>query len=308
MSFIVVTPTGDTVDSSYVAPEVVDQSYLVTLEGSDGSTWDLNAGKVQLLAGAKLFNTGDITHWWRSSPKIAGARYVGSKTPMKTLSLPVATTGVDWADWRDVDTAFFRALAPEEEATLVVTAPDAVTRSMRIRLASDGDVEDDFDPLIHHRKEYILEVVAASPFWEGDPIVKSFEVGDPVPWLEPSGYIYLNPPTTTAEATMPNPGDVEAWWEADIVAPFDSFKVGVGDAVVSTTANFAAGSSVQVLSDPRRRIVLDDAGNRINPLMDNVAFDPVPPGREVPMTLAVTGNGPDTDVTVTLIPLYRRPI
>jgi hypothetical protein len=313
MTFIVVSPSGDTTavdEGSPAAQQVIQMSYLVTLTGADGTVWDLNSGPVQLNAGARLFNMGAVTHWSRRSPAIDGARRTGMRTDEKELLLPISTTGTDWNDWRATDTAFFRSIAPENEALLTVIAPDAVTKSMRVRLSTDGDDPDDFDPLLLSRKSYPnLEMTAFNPFWEGDPVEVSFQVNDPVPWLEPPGPpIYLNPPGLNDNATISNPGDVIAWPDFIIAGQNTGFTVGVGDGVVSSSAVFGTGSVITVMSHPTKRMVVDEDGNRINALMDKRSFAAIPPGAEVPMRLAVTGYGPDTEVTVRLVPLYRRPL
>lgn len=306
---IVLTPAGDVLPPFVGTPQQIQESYLVTLTGVDGSVWNLNSGPVGLTAGAKLFNSPAVTHRWRKSPNIPGARWGGKQTEPREILLPVTIRGSDWREYRDNDRAFFAALDDEGFVTITVTSPDGESRSLLAKFTGDSDPTDDFDPLLMGWKQYDLEFTAGEPYWRGDKITLPISVQAPVPWLVPPGPpLYINPPNTTTGATLDNPGDVESFVVYTITGPYTGFTAGIGDSLTKTTTAAGAGAITTVDTRPNRRIVTDAAGNRINDQMDRIAFAAIPPGASVPVTLAVTGVGADTGLSVDLEPLYKRPM
>lgn len=307
---IILRSDGVTVDVPQPTQQQIQQSYLVEIIGVDGRVWDLNNGPAYLTSGVKLFGTPQVTKYRKKSPFIDGSRLAGQTTEARTLSLPIDIRGDDWASWRDNDSEFFASAAPHEgQVTIRVTSPDAVWKALDVTFEDDGDVEDDFDPLLMSRKLYALEYAADQPWWYGETVTTTVEVADPVPWLNPPGPpLLFSPPTISDSATITNPGDLPAWWTIQITAPTATFAVGVGDSLVSSTVPFAAGRTITVDSSPRKRLISDENGGRINDLMDTVAFAPIPPGVDVPLNLNVTGYGADTRLDTTLVPLYRRPL
>lgn len=304
---IVVSHSGTTVDvpDGDVTSSLLETSFLVTLTGTDGSVWDLNRGPVALLPGVKLFGTPVVDHWWKTSPLVDGSRWLGYRTEQREVTLPVATEGRSWSDWRDLDRDFFTALDPAGEVTLTVTSPDSVSRSLDCRFVSDGDIEDDADPLLFGRKAYVLDLIAAQPFWRGRVVTRSFDVVDPVPFLDPPGPpIFLNSPSVSGATHIQNPGDVPAWPTWIVNGPYTGFTLGVGDSLISSTTPYAGQLTID--SSPRKRTIVDDTGANRYASMDEVSFAPVPPGTDVPVTIKVFGAGPGTHVNVVLTPLYRR--
>ncbi|HEX8489310.1 MAG TPA: hypothetical protein VF642_12250 [Propionibacteriaceae bacterium] len=317
---IVVTAQGTTVEvpTDPVAPGVpgtpnagqalVRMSYLVTLTDTDGTVWDLNNGPVTLLAGAKLFGTPPVTQQRKQSPTIAGTRRTGVRIEERPLLLPVSVKGYgDWEAYRATDVAFFNGLDPDRPVVVTVTSPDAIARSLPCYFESDGDVEDEYDPLLFARKKYVLGLIAPDPYWRGDPVVKTLVATDTSLPLFPGPPFDIITGESLAEASISNLGDVPAWPRYTITGPVTAFTVGVGDAVVSSTAPVAAGDQVVIDSAPRARTVLSGGGARLYEQMDRVQFRPVPRGTDVPITVSVEGAGSSTQVMVELTPLFRRP-
>jgi len=306
---IIVQPDGLVVDTDVTPTKGLDAqpTYTVTITSTDGTTWDLNAGPVTLQPGVKLFDIPAVTHWLKSSPGIAGARWTGVQIEEQSFTLPVCTRGVDWQSWRDVDKAFFAGLAPTGQVTVAVTSPDAQTKSIGCHLVTVGDGNDDLDPLLAAYRDYQLGLVAPNPFWQGDVVTETVTFADTLP-------LFLGPPfkinssQQTVNTTIANPGDVPAWPRFTIGGAATSWTVGVGDSVVSSSVPPVVGGHFYIDSAPGVRTIVDDAGGRRYADMDQIAFAPIPPGTEVPIVATMSGYGADSFILVELTPQYWRPL
>lgn len=314
---IIVSDQGTTTEVLTPTSQQIQASYLVTLIGADGTEWNLNDGPVQLRPGVKLFGTPPITNWTRSAPRVPGSRWTGLHVEEKDVVLPVMLLGDDWADYRASDQAFFRALEPGGEITLVVTSPDAVSRTLTCYFVSDGDAEDDIDPLVFARKAYSLAFIAPTPFWAGPVVSTSVTFSDPIPFPLPNPLpagvpfgtvLWLNQAGSSARTTINNPGDVPAWTRSTVVGPATSFSVGVGSSLVTATGLPIAGDVIEIDSAPGKKSIVDGDGVRQYAAMDTVQFAPVPRGEDVPIVATMRGIGDESRIDVELTPLYWRPL
>jgi hypothetical protein len=290
-------------------PPLAEASFLVTLTGGDGRTWDLNNGPVVLLAGVQqlLGGTAPITHWWKQAPMVDGARRSGMRTERQDLPLPVKTVGASWQAWRSIDSDFFESISPDNgELVITIIAPDRQSRSLRAWYVDNGDVEDVLDPLMRRRKSYVLEL-SAEPFWEG-AVVRPlpFKVGAEAPFF-PGPPFHIAESTSTQKATVTNPGNLPVWPRYTITGPATSWTVGIGTSVISSIVPLGSGDKVLIDSEPGQRTILNQAGDRVFKNMTDADFAPIPPGVNVPLVATINGYSTASSVAVEFTPLYRRP-
>lgn len=302
------TGTGGGIGGGEVSnptPAQVEASYLVTLTDTNGKTWDLNNGPVTLLAGVNLFAMPPLTHWTKVSPAVAGSRWKGLHVDERQLILPIRTAGKEWDNWRDIDQEFFSGLDPFQEATITVTSPDAVSKTLTFRFQTEGDGTDDIDPLLAKRRRYSFGMMVNDPFWHGSAVKKPITFSDPLPTF-PGPPFLIAKASDSRNTTISNPGDVDAWLRYTVVGPAISWQVGVGDSLVSSSSVPIGSGSIFVDSQPGVRTIVDDAGARQYKSMDTVKFAPVPPGVDVPIVATMTGATAGSRILVELTPSYWR--
>lgn len=279
-------------------------AFRFTLTGGDGSTWDLNEGPVGLLPAPVGLGMAPVTHRWRESPAFDGARWGGSRTTSRPVTLPVEVEAADWQTWRDTDAALFRALHPSRECLLTATSPDAVSRTLALRFVAGGEMEDD-DPLLYGRAVYALEFIAPSPFWMGESVAYEFGAAT-------SGSFFPGPPfTLTKSATLDrarvtNPGDEPVWPTYEIIGPATTWSVGVGSSLIASSTAVRAGQTITVNSEPSQLTVTDNTGADLYTTLVRDTFAPIPAGANVSLNLNITGFGPTSSVRVSFTPLHRR--
>lgn len=319
---ILLTAAGDTVEvpdqptdpdhPNHIARRQI--SYLVTMTGADGREWNLNSGPVQLLAGVKgLWGMAPIDPWTSTSPYVAGSRWAGEHTDELPMTLPVRTMGKDWEDWRATDRAFFRSL--RAGATLTVTAPDGIAYSIGIRYLTDGEPEDDIDPLILTKRRYSgLGVVAPWPFWRGQDVVQRFTFEEELAFFDVAEPV-INAGGDSDQATISNPGDVESWALYEVAGPQLEWSVGArpdaaaGPSVVSSTKVPVGSGRIHIDSRPGAKTVTDQNGDRVRLRdFDQVGFRAIPPGDDIPIVASMAGHGPGSEIVVVLPTWYRRPV
>lgn len=304
----VVPDTTPTDTGGFTLPLVEPRLGLgVMLTGTDGSTWDLYNGPVRALAGSSGFGAPTPEHWWRVAPALDGSTWAGYRVPQRDINLPVYIHESTSLGWRDTDAAFFKALNPSSECTLIVATPDGAVRSLPVRFAGGADVDFDVDPLIMRYAAYALTFSAADPYWQGSLVHTSFSVAGSVTTLFPGPPFNINSAYTTGTGTIANPGDVVSWPKWTVNGPYTGFTVGVGATTVVYSGTKAAGQSVTIDTDPRRRTVLNETGADEWVNLTTANFEPIPPGGVVTLSLSVTGATTSaTSIDMNFIPRYRR--
>lgn len=283
------------------------QSLSVVMTGVDGSTWDLIDGPATLLGGIKMLGTAKPTHWHRESPAIDGSVWQGMRTPMRDDPvLPIRIDGDrDSTRWRELEDEFFKAIDPRGEFAVTVTRPDAQSRTLRLRYADGGDPDSNTDPMLYAFSTYVIECVAADPFWRGETIVREFRAEEQHQFF-PGPPFYINSSNTTTDGKTSNPGDVEAWPKWTVGGPSTAWKVGVGASVVEQAAVLLAGEERIVDEHPAHRSVRDGNGkDRWSELL-RADFAPIPPGEDVGLSLDLQGVQEGTYIRLEYTPGYRR--
>lgn len=285
----------------------VGQRFALGMIGVDGSVWDLHNGPVMALPGTSGFGSPAPEHWWRTSPSLAGSSWQGSRVPHREVVLPVHIAADSALGWRDVDAAFFSALGDgTQECTWVVATPDAKLRTLPLRFSGGGDVEYERDPMLILGAAYALTFTAGDPYWRGEPVSETFGDEAAQPFFATSGgVVTLSSSRAIATATVTNPGDVDAWPKWTVTGPVTAFTVGVGTTTVNYTGTVAAGQVVVVDTDPRKRTIkrgTTDAWLQVT----QADFVAIPPGRDVQLSMSVTGATYATSVAVEFVPRYRK--
>jgi len=280
--------------------------------GSDGVLWNLSAGPVKLGTGVSGLVPADVEHYWSESPLMPGAVHRGYRPPAQMVRLPVRLRA-DGLALRDLDGELWRSLDPGGECVLRVTSPDAVTRTLPMRFVGVGDVEFNRDPIVMGQLDYTLTFTAPDPLWRGETETATVTPPDaggfPTAFAHRGGVINLVTGLSSGSSVIRNNGDAPSWPVYAVSGPVDAFKVGVGD----STLNYGAveeGATVWVDTHPLRQTIgfardANDEGAWSQ--VTRRAFDAVPAGVEVPVTLEMTFPGPGASATVEVTPRSRRP-
>lgn len=295
-----------------------------------GVTWPLTspASGLFLMPGVRGLGTTTTERHSTTSPAVAGSRHEGNSVLDRGVFWPVHIFhdgGSD--DWVKRDRAFWKGMDPDDTGVWEIRHPDGTKRSLRLRFRDDGDHTITYDPIAFGWQSYGLTFVAEQPFWEGDPVVRSWKNADYEPFFEPDGPHLFNigSGADISLAKIDNLGDVESYAKWFIDGETTTVAVGVNGLVVHVPFTVPAGKCLVIDSDPdligatmydiapgglvkkpSSRVVGVDL---INPVDKSAAlgeadFPPIPAGAQVPLSLTLAGSG----VVEALLPtLYRRP-
>jgi hypothetical protein len=281
--------------------------------GSNGTTFELlsNGSPVRAAPGVRGLTCPEYQLWDSSSPAIAGQNHRGSRVLPRECLLPVwVLSDAGSLAWVGTDRAFAATLHPDLPGVWEVTHPDGIRRRLSCRVVDDGAGPLSLDPTASGWLGYQLTLIADQPYWEGDPIVRQWVNATPVNFFGgvPGGFgppFVIGTGSTISGATITNPGEVDAYPVWTIAGPWTTVTVGTAGRTATLTANVPAGQSRIIDTRPDRLTVVDQAGaDRISELSaTSDLLAPIPAGREVPLSLSMTGTGA---VTASMTPLYRR--
>lgn len=286
--------------------------FAATLIDTNGKEWDLVAGPVFILAGSGGFGAPDPEHWWRTAAAVDGSSHKGLRTPAKELPLPLQIKGSTWQAWREADTEFWDGMDPAGQLTLVVTMPDATSRSLPIRFTGGGDDPLDIDPGLMAESVYDqLKFTAEDPYWRTNPVSELYRAINALPFFAPPGQVppgVLNiaPANTIATGTVTNPGTQPASPLWITRGPYSKVTVGVGDSLVVIEADVGPGEQRIINMDRHARNITDENGDRAWLDATQIKFSDIPPGSEVPLQLAVVDPGVGTEIELQFVPRFRR--
>lgn len=283
----------------------------MTWTGWDGSVWDLlGSAGLCLTPGVRGLNMPPVDRFTSTSPALAGSRWRGHRTLEREVFWPLLLwSDAGSVDWLDFDRAFWATMRPDKAGTWTVSDPQGLSRSLRVRYSDDSDHASDMDPSKFGWSVYGLRLVAEQPFWEGDPVTRTWNNDSFVPFFGgvaggkgPS--FYISSGSTLVSAEVSNPGDVDAYPVYTVTGPVDSASVGYAGNTVSLGA-IPAGQQRIIDTRPDRLTVTDANGvDKWSELTGDPQFDaPIPPGESVPLSLSMVGTG---TVSLTLTPLYYR--
>lgn len=248
------TPTPPPVASNW-------GSLVVTWTGWDGSQWTLSDGRD---SGVFLTATGTrglimppIQRYTSESPALPGSRWRGSRVQERECFWPLFVySDASSAEWLARDRAFWATMRPDLPGSWAVADLDGHTRTLSCRFVSADDSLD-ADPLFRGWQAYGVTLVAEQPYWLGATVSKSFRNSAPVPFFggatgggkAPS--FFISSGSTLANATIDNPGDIDAPLIYVLDGPWDAgASVGVGDAQTVYGAAIPDGQSVVIDTRP----------------------------------------------------------
>lgn len=286
-----------------VASRAVARGVSMAWTGWDGSVWSLTtpADGVVLGPGVRGLAEADAADFEDESPGVDGSRWRGSRDLAREVFWPVWVVGPQGQEWVERDRAFRRSLSRASPGLWTVTQPNGESRSLVCRLRRI-DPAIDLDPSLVGVAGYAIALVADDPYWLGAPISRTWRQAGPADFFGEGGPPFrVSPVSTLATATMRNPGDVDAWpvWRVD--GPTTTVDLGVDGGVVEVPFAVPGGSSLTIDTHPTRQVALLD-GQDVTGDLGEVQWRRIPAGGEVPLSLAMTGEG---SVTVTVIPRFR---
>jgi len=268
-----------------------------------------------------------------ASPAVAGSRHEGTSILDREVFWPIHIFSDKRLDdeagslaWMERDRAFWRGMDPDDTGVWEITLPDSTKRRLLLRFRDDGDHTFTTDPMRHGWQSYGLKFVAERPFWEGDPVVRSWKNGEYQPFFEQNGPHLFNigSGAEISEATIDNLGDVESYARWFIDGETTEASVGVNGLVVEVPFDVPLGKCLVIDSDPdligatmydiapgaegmkpSERVIGVDMVNPVDRSADlgEADFAPIPPGASVPLSLSLAGTGA---VEALLPSLYRR--
>jgi len=284
----------------------------VTWTGWDGSHWDLHKGPVYLQPGVDLFSmlTGDA--FVRQTALTDGQRFSGWRAEPRAGLLPVLIgRSQTETEWLALDRAWWRTMRIDRPGTLTVTAPDGSVRRLKLRFVNDGGVGKVADPSQRRMEIAPIKMVADDPWWVGDSFGKVFRNGG-VPVNFFGGEVGLGSPyvigasSTTATATITNPGDDGTWPVYTVDGPVTAFSAIIDGREVAGDFTVAAGQQLRVDTSPQQQVAhLIDGETQTNVTrqMRELQFAQVPDGTAVALSIQISGTG---SLTITAEPNYYK--
>lgn len=275
-------------------------------EGPDGSVWDLTdytGGVILTREGLEGLHFPRITKYSSASRAVPGKRLRGWRAEGRDVFWPLYV----WADgtdaWLERAAAFFSTIHPENAGTWRVRA-GSEERTLQLTGVFDETHLYTQDPSYVGWSLYGVALEAAQPYWQGQRIRRG-------PWSSPDTQSFFGdgaPPFTIsssgtfASATIPNPGDVEAYGIWSAVGPLTGIVLGVGDTLIRVPFDLGIGDVLTIDTDPRNPTATLNGVNATRELgMQEYAA--VPPGASVPLHVEAAGTG---QIIFDLVPLYFR--
>jgi hypothetical protein len=260
-------------------------------------------------AGVEGLGTPQMVEFTSESSAIDGQRLTGFRARAREVFWPVVIDATA-ASWQALQSAFWAALPFGRNGVWRVTAPDGSVRALTARFVSEDGPVYGADPSRTGVEVRGVNLVADDPFWRGPQVLQTFQTAQNAqPFFNATGTHVLNlmSSSTSATATVSNPGEVDAWPLWTVTGPATSFTIGVGSTVISATMPLLVGESVQVNTDPTVQVARKIVGGVSTVLpfsaFTSIQFARVPSGESVPLTIQIQGAG---SVSVQFDPGFRR--
>ncbi len=203
-------------------------------------------------------------------------------------------------------------MRPDGPGEWAIAQPDGEVRRLTCRYADDGEQAFGLDPHLLGWSAYGVNLVAEDPFWRGPRVRRVFDTSAAENFYGGAAGTGFAPPyvvssnTSTAAASIDNPGDEAAWPTWVGYGPFSSLTVGVAGKSVVVPFALAGGKSITIDTRPDRLTAVDSDGLDRVPDLGSVAFAAVPRGTLVPVSISVPGSTSVTRVEVSIEPQYHR--
>lgn len=290
-------------------PVAVEQREGLTQEWVDsaGVVWPLSdwtTGVTLDDRGVEGLDNPQLTMYRSESRGTPGHRKRGWRAKTREVFWPIFIYSDTSLEWLARQRAFRSTIHPDREGIWRVTA-NGETRELPVSAVFDAAHTYDIDPMLEGWAQYGIEMEAAQPYWQGKAIRRGpWRAPDAVPFLPPGGGppVRISSSSAFGSATVPNPGDVEAWGTWTVEGPLSSIALGVGAAIITVPFSLNAGQVLVIDTDPQHPSATRD-GEDVTALLGLQDYAPVPSGASVPLHVEATGSG---WVTFDLVPLYFR--
>lgn len=266
---------------------------------------DPDGGVFLTADGVVGLGTGPGDRFFQASPGVAGSRYTGARAAERPVVWPLEVySEASSVGFVELDRAFWRTLRRDRTGLWSVQqAPTGETRTLECRFVS---VDDSFavDPALAGTADYVVQLVAEDPYWRGAPVRREFTAGSTSPFVPVEGgpSFTISDASTIANATIDNPGDVDAWPVWTVYGPTTDVTVGIGTALVGIPGDLDADDVLVIDTDPRRQSATLN-GVRQRGVLAPHDFAPIPAGGISALSLTMVGTG---RVTVEITPRFER--
>lgn len=299
-----------------------------TLEGVDGSLWDLTAGPL-LFAGRRLqvYGMVPVQLTERSAALIPGSRVDYVRHGARDIVIPVVIVGDEPDDVEETLADLARAIDPVQGEVRVTHYRDDGTQRwltgryvaglemLGLELCTSREVTAALAIRAYHPywRTYATPITVEPPpatFGGGTTDTNAADVGvnDPIPV---NGYVtdiefsaadipfnalvpFSGGASSTVLTTVTNPGDVDAWPVFTIVGPATAIE-----ATNATTGKtwsletLATGAQLIIDTTPGQRAVTVNGANAYGRLADGSSLWALPPG-DSQVIIRFAGTGPNS--------------
>jgi hypothetical protein len=294
----------------------------MSVEGFDGSLWDLRNGRVTLTGDPVLgLGSFEFDERIRESPRSHGQQLMGWRAKARDCLLPIFVGQSETAEaWAQLDEEWWALWDPDRTNRWHVTGPKGTRRYLQVRFRDDGGYELDKDPTKRRFQKVPLRLTADDPFWYGDTF--RAVVKDRVAAADPH---FLGGGSKTAAGAgtpiviMPsnrndrifyleNPGQFPTYPRWTISGPLDSFNIYINGRRMQATLPLLPTEQLVVDTDPTKlTAVITDlatgARRNVSPQIGRFDFGAIPVGGRIPVEILLEGPG---QVEVQYRTLYKK--
>lgn len=266
----------------------------MTWTGANGLSFDLisRSGVTLLLDDVKGLLNPPFQQRTSATPSRGGSRLRDVTTGERDVFWPMLVwTDAGSAAWQNLNDAFFSTLSAEFPGTWTVTRADGTQRRLSVYITDDGSTLGR-DPQSVGWARYPITGVALDPWWYGEEVHRTFKQPGVTGTLAGPGRP-IGSRSTVDRATIDNPGDVPSYPRWVITGPVTSVTVGVTiDGVVRNIVapiTLTAGQTLTI--DTESHSVRDSTGTSRRSQLTSAYFVPIPPGKDIPLSMTMTGTG-----------------
>ncbi|MGK9270501.1 phage tail family protein [Williamsia muralis] len=282
----------------------------------DGTRWDWLDGSMGVNLGEGLEGVVFPDFEQLSSVTPYGRRYNGTRWKPATVqaTLQVCDIAVNQEAraaggyyrrgplWRALDRRVRQSLSATEPGKFECVV-DGQSRFLSCRLEDIGCKWTKV-PDLRGIVSYDITLVDDEPFWKGETVSYDF------PYQESSSQdyyggagppLYISTGNASGLGEVDNSSDVAVWPTWEITGPVQA-TVGFGEAVTAVTF-IGSGETLTMVTDPNRRDVFDENGNRAWDKLEARRFEPIPAGK-APLVVETSSGGVGSNVRVSYQPAY----
>lgn len=259
---------------------------VIELEGVDGSVWRLH-GRGSGAEGVHLGESPDgiydapVRTLWQQGAFQEGATPNGTRWDARDVVFTAMIQSTAERSWQEVDSAWRRAWAYDQDSILRVTTPSG-TRELRLRMFESPKFTPDHDPRVNSFGEVVMTCRAGDPFWREQPHKQT---------------VTADTASGTAYVDVSNPTDKDMWLRWVLSAgsrwTLPDFDFAGGSRTVTMPTLFTSRDVLVDTHPLREQIVVVDWANAWEAMGGVQLLHPVPaytPPTEVPVSWSGAGG------------------